>query len=264
MTTTIHPTAIVHKSAEIAEGVEIGPYSIIGPKVKIGDSCKIHSHVLMEGRLTIGKNNQFFSFASVGGPPQDLSYQGEDTQTEIGDGNTFREYVSVHRGTAKSSRLTRIGSHNFLMAYVHVGHDVALGNHCIIANSVNLAGHVKVGDRAIMGGGIQVSQFVSLGKGAYIGGDTAIDRDIPPYCTAMGNRVKLKGINIVGLRRNGHRREVIMEVVDFYRTMEASALSPRTFIEHEELMKDFEKNRVIGEIVEFVRESEIGIAPFIS
>jgi UDP-N-acetylglucosamine acyltransferase len=151
-----------------------------------------------------------------------------------------------------------------LMAFVHVGHDVILGDHCIIANSINFAGHVKCGDRVIIGGGSQVSQFCTLGRGAYIGGATAIDRDIPLFCTAYGNRAKLKGINIIGLRRQGYSKSEITEVVDFYRTMEASALSPRSFVTHKELMTEFKGNAVIDEMVQAIIKSEIGLAPFVS
>ena len=260
----IHPTAVVHKKAQIATNVEIGPYCIIGSAVQIAQGCKLHSHVVMDGDLTIGKNNQFFSFASIGTAPQDTSYRQEPTKVVIGDGNILREYVSIHRGTRKDAGITTLGDGNFIMSYVHLGHDVRLGSHCILANTVNIAGHVKISDHVTIGGGVFVSQFVSLGRGAYIGGATAIDRDIPQFCTAMGNRVRLKGINIIGLRKKGYDRQTVTEIVDFYRTMEASALSPRAFVNHEELMQDFQKNAIIEEMVDFIRKSEIGIAPFIS
>ena len=258
----IHSTAIVNEKASLAPDVEVGPYCVIGAGVELGPGSKLLSHVVMEGALKVGGGNVFYPFTSVGAPPQDFSYKGEATAVEIGEGNIFREGVSIHRGTTKESRTTRVGDHNFLMAYVHLGHDVSLGSHCVMANSVNLAGHVKVADRVIMGGGVQVSQFVSFGQGSYIGGATAIDRDIPPFCTAVGNRVKLRGINIIGLRRAKYDRSVIAEIVDFYRAMEASALSPRAFVNHEEFMQDFRENTVIAEMVTFIRGSEVGIAPF--
>lgn len=148
------------------------------------------------------------------------------------------------------------------MAYVHAGHDVVIGNNCTFANSTNFAGHVKIGDRVIIGGGTQISQFVTLGRGAYIGGASAIDRDIPVFCTAMGNRVYLKGINIIGMRRQGYSKQEISEVVDFYRSMEASALSPRAFVDHADLMAEYKDNRVVQEMVEQIKKTEIGIAPF--
>lgn len=258
----IHPSSIVDPAAKLHETVKVGPFCIIGPHVEIGANTNLLSHVVIDGRTKIGENNLFYQGTSIGAPPQDTSYKGEPTEVEIGDHNVFRECVSVHRGTMKEIGITKIGHHNLLMAYVHVGHDVVVGDHCTFANSTNFAGHVKVGDRVIIGGGTQIQQFVTLGKGAYIGGASAIDRDIPMFCTAMGNRVYLKGINIIGMKRQGFTKQEITEVVDFYRTMESSKLSPRAFIEHDEYMIDFQENRLVKELLEQIRKSEIGIAPF--
>lgn len=260
----IHPTAIVDSNAKIADDVIIGPFSIIGPNVEIGKRCIVKNNVTIEGHTKIGENNQFFQYCSIGAPPQDLTYKGEPTRVEIGDNNIFREFVSIHRGTLKDREVTTIGSNVMFMAYVHVGHDAVIGSNVIVANSTNFAGHVKVGDKVIIGGGTNVSQFVTLGRGSYIGGASAIDRDIPLFCTAYGNRAKLKGINIIGLRRAGYSKQVITEVVDFYRTMEASALSPRAFIDHEEHMAEFKDNEIIQEMAKGIRESEVGLAPFVS
>lgn len=260
----VHPTSLIHPEAKIGNNVKIGPFCLIGPHVEIGDDCVFHSHVVVDGHTVIGKNNKFFQFASIGAPPQDNSYKGEPTQTIIGDNNTFREYVSVHRGTLKQDLKTIIGSNSLFMAYCHIAHDCLLGNNLTFANSVNLAGHVKIGDRVIIGGNSGVSQFVSLGRGAYIGGGSVIDRDIPDFCTAYGNRVNLKGINIIGLKRQGHPKEVISEAVDFYRTMEASALSPRAFVNHPELMDEFKNNPIVEQMAKFIHSSEIGIAPFMA
>ena len=206
----------------------------------------------------------FSSSVSIGAPPQDLTYKGEPTRVIIGDKNIFREYVSIHRGTVKDNEVTKVGSNGLFMAYVHIGHDVIIGDHCIVANSTNFAGHVKVGDRVTIGGGTNISQFVSLGKGAYLGGASAIDKDIPMFCTAFGNRARLKGINIIGMRRQGYSKQQISEVVDFFRTMESSILSPKAFIDHEEFMSEFKNNIVIDEICEQVRNSQVGIATFMS
>lgn len=260
----IHPTAIVDSNAKLADDVIVGPYSIIGPNVEIGKRCVIKNHVTIEGHTTIGENNQIFQYGSIGAPPQDLTYKGEPTRVEIGDNNIFREFCSIHRGTMKDRQLTTIGSNVMFMAYVHVGHDAIIGSSVIVANSTNFAGHVKVGDKVIIGGGTNVSQFVTLGRGSYIGGASAIDRDIPLFCTAYGNRAKLKGINIIGLRRAGYSKQEITEVVDFYRTMEASALSPRAFIDHEEHMSEFAENEIIQEMANGIRTSEVGLAPFVS
>ena len=263
MSVSIHPTALVSEEAILGEDIVIGPYSIVGPHVRLGNGCKIHSHVILDGHMECGNNNEFFQFCSIGAPPQDKTYKGEPTRVVIGDGNIFREYVSIHRGTLKENQITSIGSNNFLMAHVHLGHDVAIGSDCVFANSVNLAGHVKIGDKVIIGGGTNISQFVSLGRGAYIGGASAIDRDIPSFCTAYGNRVRLKGINIIGLRRLGASKQEISELVDFFRTMEASVLSPRAFVEHEELMTDFANNSLVAEVKGQILKSEVGVAPFV-
>ena len=260
----IHPTAIVDSKAKIADDVIIGPFTIIGPNVEIGKRCIVKNNVTIEGHTKIGENNQFFQYCSIGAPPQDLTYKGEPTRVEIGDNNIFREFVSIHRGTLKDREVTTIGSNVMFMAYVHVGHDAVIGSNVIVANSTNFAGHVKVGDKVIIGGGTNVSQFVTLGRGSYIGGASAIYRDIPLFCTAYGNRAKLKGINIIGLRRAGYSKQIITEVVDFYRTMEASALSPRAFIDHEEHMAEFNDNEIIQEMAKGIRESEVGLAPFVS
>ncbi len=264
MSVSIHPTAIVHDGAELGTNVEIGPFSIIEEFVKVGDGCKISSHVNLLGHTTIGKNNKLHPYVSIGASPQDTSYKNEPTRVEVGDDNIFREYVSVHRGTLKQDEVTLIGSRNLLMSYVHLGHDVIIGSDCVIVNSVNFAGHVTVGDRAIISGGTNVSQFITIGRGAYIGGATAIDRDIPPFCTAYGNRVRLKGINIVGLRRQGFTKQEISELVDFYRIMEASALSPKAYVDNESNLEEFKDNTLVAELASCIRESKIGIAPFIS
>lgn len=258
----IHPTSIVDKNAKLHETVIVGPFCIIGAHVEVGANTIFHSHVVVDGHTTIGENNKFFQGCSVGAPPQDNSYKGEPTKTIIGNNNTFREFVSIHRGTTKENLETIIGSNNLLMAYCHIAHDVVMGNNCTIANSTNFAGHVRVGDRVGVGGGSQVQQFCTIGRGAYIGGAAAIDRDIPIFCTAMGNRAHLKGINIIGLKRQGYSKQEVSEVVDFYRTMESSNLSPRAFVENAEKMAEYKDNRVILEMAEQIKKSEVGIAPF--
>jgi len=264
MSAQIHELALVSPEAEIAEGVVIGPFSIIGPNVKIGKNTLIESHVKIDGHTTIGEDNKISSYCAIGAPPQDSSYKNEPTETIIGNGNIIREYVSIHRGTLKDKAKTSVGNNNLLMSYVHLGHDVIFGSNCIIANSTNFAGHVRVGDKVIIGGGCNISQFVSLGLGSYLGGASAIDRDIPTFCTAYGNRVRLKGINIIGMRRGGHSKQVISEVVDFYRVMEANPLSPRAFVNHKELIEEYAGNPVIEQMVSEINDSEVGIAPFMS
>lgn len=264
MSKNIHPSSIVHPEAQIAEGVQIGPFCLVGPNVKIGAGTILHSNVVLDGHTEIGENNKIFQFCSIGAPPQDNSYKGEPTKVVIGNNNIFREYVSVHRGTLKQSGLTKIGSNSLFMAYVHFGHDLTVGNNVTIANSSNFAGHVHIGDRVIIGGGTNVSQFVTLGRGSYIGGGSGIDKDIPPFFTAYGNRIRLKGINIIGLKRQNFDKQAISEIVDFARMMEANTLSPRAYVDHDELMSDYANNDLIKEIREFIRKSEIGVPPFMS
>ncbi|MCY4643852.1 MAG: acyl-ACP--UDP-N-acetylglucosamine O-acyltransferase [Bacteriovoracales bacterium] len=262
MSVEIHPSSIVEKGAQLGTNVVVGPFSIVGPEVKLGDGCRLISHVRMSGDTTVGKNNVFYSFSSIGENPQDISYKGEPTRVEIGDHNTIREYVTIRKGTVKENGLTSVGSHNLIMCYVHLAHDVVLGNHNIIVNAVNMAGHVRIENNVTVGGGSGVIQFVTVGEGAYIGAYSTIDRDIPPFCTAYGNRIKLKGINIVGLRRRGHSRETITVLVDFFRTMEASALSPRAFVKNEKLASEFISDPLVKKMVDFIGRSEIGLAPF--
>ncbi len=262
MAVEIHPSAIVHSKAQLGENVKIGPFSVIGPSVLLGDRCVVHSHVILEGNLSIGCENTFFQFTSIGAAPQDKTYKGEATEVIIGDNNIFREYVSVHRGTLKSDRVTKIGSYNFMMSYAHIAHDVVFGNHCVVANTTNFAGHVCVEDYVTIGGGCYFGQFVTLGKGCYIGGGSIVDRDIPPFCAAYGNRVRLKGPNIIGMKRQGHSQDVIIKVVDFYRDMEASPLSARAFVNCEKSTVGYKSNNIVSELSEFIKKSKVGIAPF--
>jgi UDP-N-acetylglucosamine acyltransferase len=264
MTTKIHPSAIIHEGAEIDQDVEVGPFCIVGSNVKIGKGTKLHSHVIIDGHTTIAEDNEFFPFCSIGAAPQDLSYKQEPSEVIIGKNNVFREYVSIHRGTIKENQRTVVGSNCFLMSYVHLGHDVQLGNKCIIANSCNFAGHVKMGDNCVVGGGTQISQFVKVGRGCFLAGAAGVDRDILPFCTAIGDRAKLKGINIVGMKRNGIDREMISQTVDFFRLMESSSLSPISFIADKENMKEYTKNTTIQEIAEHIVSSKVGVATFIT
>jgi UDP-N-acetylglucosamine acyltransferase len=226
MSRVIHPTAIIEEGAEIGENVQIGAYCLIGPHVRIGNGTIIKSHCVIEGHTTIGENNMIHQFASIGVPPQDKSYKDEPTQTIIGDNNLIREGFQMHRATMKENQVTKLGSHNYLMSSVHIAHDCILGDNITMASGCACAGHVKVGDFTQMGGQCGITPFVTVGKGAFIGGASAIDRDVPHYCTALGNRIRLKGVNIIGLKRRGYSKQEVSDVVDFFRMMEASALSP--------------------------------------
>jgi UDP-N-acetylglucosamine acyltransferase len=180
----IHPTAIIEPGARLAPDVAVGAYSLIGPQVELGEGCRVGPHVVIEGRTRIGRNNRISQFASIGGPPQDKKYAGEDTAVEIGDGNTIREYVTINRGTIGDARVTRVGDDNWIMAYVHFAHDCQIGSHTIFANACELAGHVQVGDWAILGATTLVHQFVQIGAHSFTGMGTYLDRDLPPYVRA--------------------------------------------------------------------------------
>ncbi len=260
----IHKTAIIDSSVKINKDVRIGPYCIIGSNVEIGEGTALHSNVIIQGNTKIGKYNSFGPFCTIGLPPQDLTYKQEETFLIIGDNNIFREYISIHRGTTKNDYYTRIGSNNFIMSYVHFGHDVLFGNNCIVANSVNIAGHVVVNDDSIINGACGIIPFITIGKGAYIESSSSIINDIPPYCLAYGNRAKLKGINIIGLKRKGFDRIKIKETINFFNLMKASSLSPRVFVGSDSSVKDFKDNEIINEIIRSIRASKEGIAPLIS
>lgn len=262
--TFIHPTAQVHKNARIDQGVKIGAFCVIGEHVTILSGSIVHPHIVIAGHTEIGHHNEIHSFASIGGPPQDLSYKNEPTKVKIGDHNIFREYVSINRGTLKQDGITLVGSHCMVMSYCHLGHDVNIGDHVRIVNSCHFAGHVKVGDRAIISGACSISQFVTIGKGAFIGGGSGIDKDIPCYTTALGNRVHMKGINIVGLKRMGYDKQQVSEVVDFYRTMEISNFAPRVFCQDPQVVAEFGHNPVIKEMMEFIVHSSLGLPSFMS
>jgi UDP-N-acetylglucosamine acyltransferase len=199
----IHPTAVVDPKAEIGRGVRIGPYAVIEGGVVLGDGCQVGAHAVLSGRTTLGADNRIFSHAAIGGIPQDLKYRGEDTALEIGDGNTFREFVTVNIGTRGGGGVTRLGHRNLVMAYVHVAHDCQVGDEAILVNAVTLAGHVQIGDRAVVGGLSAIHQFTRIGELAMVGGCSAVDQDVPPYTLAMGNRVRLRGLNLTGLKRAG-------------------------------------------------------------
>ncbi len=202
MAVQIHPLAVVDSRAELGKGVTIGPGAVVGPEVKIGENSWIGPNVVLDGRLTLGKENKIFPGAALGLEPQDLKYRGASTEVVIGDFNTIRECVTINRATNEGEK-TIIGDHNLLMAYCHLGHNCELGNGIIMSNGIQVAGHVLIEDRAVIGGCLGIHQFVQIGGLAMIGGMTRVDRDVPPYCLAEGHPGRLRGLNKVGLRRNG-------------------------------------------------------------
>ena len=221
----IHPTAIVSPKAHLGEGVEIGAFTIIGDDVIIGAGTTVASHVAIKGPTTIGANNVIYSFSSIGEAPQDKKYQGEPTRLEIGDRNTIREFCTLNRGTRQDAGVTRIGSDNWIMAYVHVAHDCQVGNNTIFANNAQLAGHVSVGDHAILGGFTVVHQFVRIGAHSLTAMGTILLQDLPPYVTASGNTASPHGINSEGLKRRGFSSEAIAAIRSAYKNIYKSGLS---------------------------------------
>ena len=199
----IHPTAIIAEGASIGANVKIGPFCTIGPNVVLEDDVELVSHAAIDGRTRIGAGAKLFPFCTVGLAPQDLKYNGEDTETIIGPRTQIREHGSIHRGTVTGSGITRVGADCLLMASVHVAHDCVVGDSVIMSNNVVLGGHVEVGDRAVLGGTAAVLQFVRIGTGAMVGGLTGVTADVTPYCFVFGPRAQLTGLNIVGLRRRG-------------------------------------------------------------
>jgi UDP-N-acetylglucosamine acyltransferase len=221
----IHPAAIVHPGAKIGSGVEIGPYSIIGEHVEIGDDTWIGPHVVIEGRTRIGRENRIFQFSSLGGIPQDKKYAGEPTRLEIGDRNTIREYCTFNIGTQQDSAATRVGSDNWIMAYVHIAHDCQVGDNTVFSNGASLAGHVQVGDWAILGGFSGVHQFVRVGAHSFCGGCALLLQDLPPYIIVGGIPAAPHGINSEGLRRRGFTEEAIRAIKQAYRLLYRNGLS---------------------------------------
>ncbi len=220
----IHPTAIIDDSARIGEGVRIGPWTLIGPQVEIGDGCEIGAHVVIARNTRIGRNNRIFQFASVGEDPQDKKYDGEETWLEIGDHNVIREYATLNRGTIQDGGVTRVGSHNLLMAYTHVAHDCRIGDHTILANAASLGGHVHIHDWAILGGFTLVHQFTRVGAHSFSAMGSAIGKDVPPYVMVGGQPAAPRGINHEGLKRRGFSADEIGAIKQAYRRLYRAGL----------------------------------------
>ena len=221
----IHPTALVHPRARLGSRVSVGAYSIVGEHVEIGDGTWIGPHVVIQGRTRIGRGNRIFQFCSIGEIPQDKKYAGEPTRLEIGDRNTIREFCTLNCGTVQDAGVTRLGSDNWIMAYVHLAHDCQVGDHTIFANNAQLAGHVHVGDYAILGGFTVVHQFVRIGAHSLTAMGTILLQDLPPYVTAAGNTARPYGINSEGLKRRGYDAETIAALKRAYKLVFRSGAS---------------------------------------
>ena len=220
----IHPTALVDGQAELAADVVVGPYAVIGPHVVIGEGSSIGAHCVVEGHTRIGRDNRIFQFASIGAAPQDMKYRGEPTRLEIGDRNTLREFVTVNTGTVQDAGVTRIGDDNWVMAYVHIAHDVQLGSHCVLANNATLAGHVQVGDWATIGGLSGVHQFVHVGAHAMVGFQAHVAQDVPPFITADGNPLAARAVNLTGLKRRDFSAGRIAAIKQMHKLLYRQAL----------------------------------------
>jgi UDP-N-acetylglucosamine acyltransferase len=254
-----HPTAIIHSHAQLAATVTVGPYSIIGENVELGEGTEVMSHTVIEGRTRIGRHNRIFPFASIGLAPQDMKYRGEPTAVEIGDHNTIREFVTIHRGTAEGEGVTRVGSHNLLMAYVHIAHDCKVGNHVIMANAASLAGHIEIEDHAIVGPFCGIHQFSRIGAYSFLGALTAVNQDILPYSKTTAPRpLGVYGINRLGLERRGLSADDIKELEAAFRLLTRSKLNTSQALEAIEA-KAFQSPHVKA-LVEFIRSSKRGVA----
>lgn len=225
MSENIHPTAIVHEGAWLHPSVTVGAYSVIGAHVKVGAGTRIGSHCVIEGHTTIGADNQIFQFASLGAQPQDKKYAGEPTELVIGDRNTIREFCTFNTGTSQDAGVTRVGNDNWIMAYVHIAHDCAVGSHTILANNATLAGHVHVGDWVILGGLTGVHQFVKIGAHAMAGFASRVAQDVPPFMMIEGNPLAVRGFNIEGLRRRGFTPERLKAVKQMHRLLYRQGLT---------------------------------------
>ena len=258
---SVHPSAIVAPGAHIPASCTIGPYCTIGPQVTLGEECTLISHVVLDGRTRIGARNTFYPFCAIGMAPQDLKYKGEPTETEIGDGNTIRESVTISRGTTGGGGITRLGSENLLMAYVHIGHDSQVGSQCILANNATLAGHVIIEDHVTLGAFCPVHQHCVLGAYSFIGGGTIVTQDVLPFSLTSARREnKAFGINKIGLERRGFTPERIKLLQKAYRVLLAGKLNTTQAVEKmRELAGDDVAGNDVAQLIKFIEHSERGV-----
>lgn len=253
----IHKTAIIDAKAELDAGVEIGPYCIIGPQVKIAKNTKLAPHVVIDGWTKIGEGCRIFQFASLGAIPQDLKYKGEESWVILGNNNTIREFVTIHRGTAQSGGKTIMGDNNLLMAYSHVAHDCKIGNQVILANAATLAGHIEIEDYAIVGGLVGIHQFLRLGRHCIIGGGSGVNQDIPPYMMANGQRAKLYGVNNIGLKRHNFSPEAVSNLKKAYHIIFRSGLTVKKALD--QVQTEIKNSPEVDHLISFIKSSERGI-----
>ncbi|MDR3533118.1 MAG: acyl-ACP--UDP-N-acetylglucosamine O-acyltransferase [Rhodopila sp.] len=246
----IHPTAIVAHGAEVGPGVQIGPFCTVGPNVVIEAGAKLVSHVVVEGHTRIGEGAQLFPFCTVGLPPQDFKYKGEPTRCEIGARTLVREHCTIHRGTVTGTGTTRVGNDCMLMAVVHVAHDCTLGNNVIVANNAVMGGHVSIADHAVIGGAAAIHQFVRIGRAAMIGGVSGVEADVIPFGSVIGNRARLAGLNVIGLKRRGFDKAAIHRLHIAFRALYSKE---GVFAQRLEAMRArFGDDPLVAEVLEFI------------
>ncbi len=254
----IHPHAVVAPGAKLGPGVRIGAFAIVGEDVELGEGCVLHSHVVVQGPSKIGRNNVFYPFCAVGGDPQDFRFKGEKTELLVGDGNTFREYVTISRGTSAGGGQTTVGDENFFLASAHVGHDCHVGGHILFVNGATLAGHVTVEDYATIGFQSPVHQFCRIGRYAYVGASTVITQDVPPFSRVVTERkTKSYGVNTIGLERKGFSSERLKILHRAFRLLLRSKMNTTQALA--EMRKSFADSEDVKELVRFIDAAERGI-----
>jgi UDP-N-acetylglucosamine acyltransferase len=246
----VHPTAVVARGAGVGVGVRIGPFCTVGPNVTIEDGAQLVSHVVVDGHAQIGPDVILYPFCTVGLPPQDLKYKGEPTRCEIGARTQIREHCTIHRGTVTGKGVTRIGSDCLLMAVVHVAHDCTLGDHVIIANNAVMGGHVSIGDHAVIGGSAALHQFVRIGRAAMIGGVSGVEGDVIPFGSVIGNRARLAGLNVIGLKRRGFQKAQIQVLRTAFQSLfrQSGVFALRL----EETRQRFGTDPLVAEVLAFI------------
>ncbi|WP_029898769.1 acyl-ACP--UDP-N-acetylglucosamine O-acyltransferase [Desulfohalovibrio reitneri] len=259
MSVVIDERAVVHPGAELGTDVVVGPYCVIEDGVSIGDSTRLEPFVQIKSHTSLGSGNHVHSHAVLGGEPQHLGFKGEPTTVDIGDNNVIREFVTVHRGTARGLGYSRVGSGCMLMAYVHVAHDCELGDHVIMANASSLAGHVEIGDHAVISGMSGVHQFVRIGEHAFLGAMGGFGMDVPPFVMATGVRASLHGVNVIGLKRNGYTRDAISALKKAYQLIFRSDRTREEALD--EVQADLGEHPEVMRLVDFIRSSKRGVTP---
>lgn len=257
MSNNIHPSAIVESDVQIEEDAHIGPFCILKRGVYIKNGTRLISNVIIEGNTEIGENCVIYPFTTIGLPPQDMKYKGENTGVKIGKNNTIREYITIHRASVSGDGFTTIGDNNFLMAYVHIAHDCKIGNHVIMANVATLAGHVSVEDYAVIGGLVAIHQFTRIGTHAMVGGFSGVGQDIPPYMIASGARAKLFGLNTVGLKRHGFSDNTINELKKAYKILFREKRTLKDAIK--KIQEELPYTDEIKHLIEFIQKNKRGI-----